>query len=91
MHHRTRTTLVQLVLMYRKSEQAQISPSNFLVPFEGKLSSENRWVIMADLIPWQEFEEEYASIFSSEMGAPAKSFRMARLGIDNQREIGDKR
>jgi hypothetical protein len=30
---------------------------------------------MANLIPWSEFEEEYAQNFSEEMGAPAKSFR----------------
>ncbi|CDN11331.1 hypothetical protein RintRC_6107 [Richelia intracellularis] len=41
--------------MYKKSEQTQISASKFLLPFEGKLSCENRWVMMADLKPWQEF------------------------------------
>jgi hypothetical protein len=29
---------------------------------------------MANLIPWSEFEEEYAQNFSEEMGAPAKTF-----------------
>ncbi|CDN15190.1 hypothetical protein RintRC_3147 [Richelia intracellularis] len=38
------------------------------------MSCKNRWVMMADLIPWQEFEDEYASLFTEEMGAPAKSF-----------------
>ncbi len=32
---------------------------------------------MAELIPWEEFEEEYAQNFDEEMGAPAKPFRMA--------------
>ena len=32
---------------------------------------------MGNLIPWSEFEEEYAQNFSEEMGAPAKSFRRA--------------
>jgi hypothetical protein len=32
---------------------------------------------MAELIPWSEFETEYAENFPTEMGAPAKSFRMA--------------
>ena len=32
---------------------------------------------MVSLIPWSDFEEEYASIFSLEMGAPAKLFRIA--------------
>lgn len=63
--------------MYRKIEQSSTPPENFEFPFEGKLLPENRWVIMADLIPWDEFEEEYAKLFSAEKGAPAKSFRMA--------------
>ena len=81
--------------MYRKEEQAQISSKNFELPFEGKLSEDNRWVIMASLIPWSEFEEEYASIFDEEMGAPAKSFRMAlgaliikeKLGISDRETV----
>jgi hypothetical protein len=32
---------------------------------------------MANLIPWEEFEKEYAQNFSEEMGAPAKPFRIA--------------
>ncbi len=32
---------------------------------------------MAELIPWLEFEAEYAENFSEKMGAPAKPFRMA--------------
>ena len=54
--------------MYRKSDQSTITPEKFKLPFEGKLSSENRWVIMAELIPWSEFEEEYAQNFSEKMG-----------------------
>ena len=63
--------------MYRKSKQSDLTPEKFELPFEGKLSSENRWVIMAELIPWSEFEEEYAENFSKKMGAIAKPFRMA--------------
>ncbi len=62
--------------MYRKSEQPSTPPENFELPFEGKLSADNRWVIMASLIPWEDFEEEYAKLFSAEKGAPAKSFRL---------------
>ncbi len=50
---------------------------------------------MADLIPWAEFESEYSSFFSTEMGAPAKSFRMAlgaliikeKLGISDRETV----
>ncbi|MGJ5634967.1 transposase, partial [Nostoc sp. CALU 1950] len=81
--------------MYRKEESTPISAESFELPFEGKLSSDNRWVIMADLIPWREFESEYSSGFSPEMGAPAKSFRMAlgaliikeKLGISDRETV----
>jgi hypothetical protein len=81
--------------MYRKQDQSPISADNFELPFEGKLSSDNRWVVLANLIPWAEFEEEYSSRFSTEMGAPAKPFRMAlgaliikeKLGISDRETI----
>ena len=49
---------------------------------------------MANMIPWSEFEAEYAEIFSASMGAPAKTFRMAlgaliikgKLGISALRD-----
>jgi hypothetical protein len=49
--------------MYRKAASSPTSPENFELPFEGKLSQDNRWVIMANLRPWDEFEEEYAKNF----------------------------
>ena len=63
--------------MYRKSNQPELTPSKFELPVVAQLSSDNRWVIMAELIPWAEFESEYAEKFSEKMGAPAKPFRMA--------------
>ncbi len=42
--------------MYRKSDQPELTPENFELPFSGKLSPDNRWLIMAELIPWSEFE-----------------------------------
>ena len=59
------------------------------------MSPDNRWVILAELIPWLEFEAEYATLFSVEMGAPAKSFRMAlgaliikeKLGISDRETV----
>ena len=69
--------LSELEQMYRKSNQPELTPSKFELPVVVQLSSDNRWVIMAELIPWSEFEEQYAENFSEKMGAPAKPFRMA--------------
>jgi transposase, IS5 family len=63
--------------MYRTSPPGQLSFENFYLPFGGKLSSDNRWVKLAQLIPWETVEAKYAEQFSATMGAPAKSFRVA--------------
>lgn len=76
--------------MYRKSESEKIEAEDFVLPFEGKLSEDNRWVIMAELIPWAEFEDEYARLFDEKMGAPAKSFRMALAALIIQEKLGTK-
>lgn len=81
--------------MYRKSDQSNLSPEKFELPVAIDLSSDNRWVVMAGLIPWSEFEEEYAENFSKKMGAIAKPFRMAlgaliikeKLGISDRETV----
>jgi IS5 family transposase len=81
--------------MYRRSEVPPNDPETYELPFGGKLSEENRWVIMAKLIPWEKFEKEYAKNFSEKMGARAKPFRMAlgaliikeRLGISDEETV----
>lgn len=74
--------------MYRKNDQPEKAPENFELPFEGKLAASNRWVIMAQLIPWSQFEAEYAANFSAEMGAPAKTFRIALGGLIIKEKLG---
>lgn len=63
--------------MYPKKESKKSTVENFKIPNEWKPKEENRWVIMSEIIPWEEFEEEYAKQFSENKGAPAKPFRMA--------------
>jgi hypothetical protein len=81
--------------VYRKVELAPKTPSEFELPFGGSLSPDNRWVKMAQLIPWSEFEAEYAENFSHIPGLRAKSFRMAlgaliikeKLGISDRETV----
>jgi len=63
--------------MYRKVDPVARSAAEFELANGWKLAEDNRWVMMAKIIPWSEFEAEYAQNFATEMGAPAKSFRMA--------------
>jgi Transposase domain (DUF772) len=81
--------------VYKKVEQIATELENFELPFGGKLSEDNRWVIMAKLIPWSEVEEEYAKKFTILLGAPAKPSRMAlgaliikeKLGISDRETV----
>ncbi len=74
--------------MYRRSNPGQLSFENFYLPFGGKLSGENRWVKLAALIPWEEFEADYAEQLSEDMGAPAKSFRIALGALIIKEKLG---
>ncbi len=81
--------------VYRKVEQAPSSAEEFELPNGYKLAEDNRWVSLAQLIPWAEFEQEYAQNFETQVGAPAKSFRMAlgaliikeKLGISDRETV----
>lgn len=53
--------------MYKKrSENAQMTLDDFILPFSGKLSAENRWVKLAELMPWDLVEDIYAAKFKNE-------------------------
>jgi hypothetical protein len=79
--------------MYLKSQPN--STNDFEKNSAIRLSQENRWVILAQIIPWSEFEKDYAQNFTEKTGAPAKPFRMAlgsliikeKLGISDEETI----
>src|SRR5699024_4985122 len=45
--------------MYEHNEHQMIMPDEFFLPFGGRLNPDNRWVVMASLIPWAEIEADY--------------------------------
>ena len=51
--------------------------SLFELPFGENLCSENRWIQLSKLIPWEEFRVSYQEQFCANLGAPSKPFRMA--------------
>ena len=40
--------------MYRREHRDQLSFKDFFLPFGGQLSGDNRWIKLAELIPWDE-------------------------------------
>lgn len=63
--------------MYRPLDKLQHSFLDFNQPMGLKMNPDNRWVKMADCIPWDEFEIKYAELFPSDTGNVAKPLRMA--------------
>ena len=75
-------------VIYRKQVQ-QPEFEDFYLPFGGKLRSDNRWVVLTKLVPWEEIEKQYAKNFAdSGMGAPAKAARMALGALIIQTKLG---
>lgn len=73
--------------MYRFSGN-QLHFSDFGQPAGMKMSEENRWVKKAALIPWDEIEKQYANLFESGTGNPAKPLRLALGALLIQTEYG---
>ena len=77
--------------MYRHNEKQLVL--EFELPFGGRLSPDNRWVKLGDLIPWDEFENEYhGKLTQSGQGPPRISARMAlaTLIIKERLQVSDR-
>jgi IS5 family transposase len=74
--------------VYQKFEVAPSPHPSLNCPSEEGCHSFNRWIKMAEIIPWSEFEAECAENFTTLMGAPAKSFRMALGALIIKEKLG---
>ncbi|MDF1618879.1 transposase, partial [Petrocella sp. FN5] len=63
--------------MYILSDNSQPTFLDFNQPLGLKMNPKNRWITLADQIPWKKFEENYAKLFQSDTGNVAKPLRMA--------------
>ncbi len=57
--------------MYLREHRHELSFQDFFLPFGGKRSGTNRWIKLAELVPWDELEHDYASQFCKGFRAPA--------------------
>jgi hypothetical protein len=72
-----------------KHNLKQLEFAEFSLPFQGQLSSDNKWVKLAAIIPWEQFEDCYHNNFSkSGLGHPALSVRMALAALVIKEELG---
>lgn len=63
--------------MYRKENPDQLVIEDFFLPFGGKLQTDNRWVKMAEVMPWELIETIYLKSIDEEKGRCACSARLA--------------
>jgi IS5 family transposase len=62
--------------MIRCHSQKQLTLAEFDWPFQTALDENNRWVKMAECLPWDELAEGYYQSLSAKQGRPAKSARL---------------
>ena len=63
--------------MYKTTDSSQSNFLNFNQPLGLSMDPQNRWVKMADSIPWAQFEERYSQLFEGTNGNVAKPLRLA--------------
>lgn len=81
--------------MIRYRSEKQLIIEEFRTPFEMKVQKDNRWVILADKLPWDELANIYYSSLNPGSGAPAKDARLVvgaliikhTLGLDDRETI----
>jgi hypothetical protein len=87
---------MELTWMYQNVshlENQLLLPDDFFLPFGGKLNKENRWVKLAQLVPWAYAEKKYAISFrNSFCGQKAVSIRVAlgSLIIQKRLQLSDR-
>lgn len=75
--------------MYNKDKNQQLTLTDFNMPMGLELNPDNRWVRLADLVPWDQFESRYSSLFrDTNVGNVAKPFRMALGSLLIQAKLG---
>ena len=75
--------------MYEHNANQLIMPDEFFLPFGGRLNPDNRWVVMASLIPWAEVESEYIKrLGNPNEGSRAYPVRLALGSLIIKEKLG---
>ena len=74
--------------MYKVIEHPQSTFLDFNQPIGLNMNPHNRWIKIADRIPWKHFEKKYAKLFPSDIGNVAKPLRMALGSLIIQTKYG---
>jgi hypothetical protein len=78
--------------MIRYTPESQLSLEMFETPFDAALLSDNRWVKLSELVPWDKFASIYMRKMSSNMGRTGVSPRvvLGALIIKHKEKLDDR-
>ena len=78
--------------MVRYESTKQLTIEEFKTPFYRKLSKENRWVKLSEVVPWDRFAEIYMEVMDKRMGRPGVSPRtiLGALIIKHIKKLDDR-
>lgn len=84
-------TLADRSVMINRENPRQLSIDEFKLPFAGELDKSNRWVRLAEVMPWEELSAVYNKALSMMEGRPALSARVVvgALIIKHMLELTD--
>ena len=73
--------------------EKQLSIKVFKTPFQTELSSDNRWVELASIVPWDSFANHYISLMDTKHGRPGISPRivLGALIIKHKENLSDQK
>lgn len=74
--------------MYKATDKSQHTFLDFNQPISLHMNPENRWIKMADSIPWDIYKKKYAKKFKSHTGNVAKPLRLALGALSIQKKYG---
>ena len=79
--------------MIKYTSEKQLSIEEFKTPFQAKLSAENRWVKLSQVVPWDKFAAAYMSMMNKCYGRPGVSPRivLGALIIKHMEKLDDRR
>src|SRR4030042_5055765 len=74
--HKVPKTHADRSVMINRENPRQLSIEAFKLPFAGELDKSNRWMKLAEVMPWEELSAVYNKALSGTEGRPALSARV---------------
>jgi IS5 family transposase len=78
--------------MVKYESTRQLSILEFKTPFQTSLRTDNKWVMLSNIVPWDRFASLYMNAMDKQMGRPGLSPRLVlgALIIKHMKKLDDR-